>query len=278
MTCISPRAPTELRACGSRVASSVRRTPTRSAGSIFSLSAWSTRASAMRNARARSWVYWFSTSPMRNACSVGCEASTTAAGSLRRRPGLAYSGCCCEIVHTAPPTSNPPNATAWEAARIAVFIGEDSFAGGAFSGFSDFFTGSPRISANRANLDERNKNPSFLIAVSPTQPIRKTMQHFHIPLTYAVLRRRSREPVSSNALANGQLLHLHSSLHQLRSPGLGEVPHSPTDLRIRQRTLRITRPDVPDEVFVVDQPLMAYHRCLGDINCRPLPRWRLPAF
>src|SRR6478752_447344 len=121
---------------------------------------------------------------MRNACSVGCEASTTAAGSLRRRPGFAYSGCCCEIVHTAPPTSSPPSAIAWEAARIAVFIGEDSLDGGAFSGFSpDFFTGSPRISVS-SSLDERNKNSPFLIAVSPAQPIRKTVQHFHIPLTY----------------------------------------------------------------------------------------------
>src|SRR5438105_15866540 len=134
---------------------------------------------------------------MRNACSVGCEASTTAAGNLSSLPGLAYSGCCWEIVHTAPPTSRPPSAIAWEAARIAVFIGEDSFVGGAFSGFRpDFFTGSPRISANRADLDERNKNPSLLIAVSPTQPIRKTVQHFHIPLTYAVLGCCRREPIS----------------------------------------------------------------------------------
>src|SRR5438874_2908294 len=111
---------------------------------------------------------------MRNACSVGCEASTTAAGNLSSLPGLAYSGCCWEIVHTAPPTSSPPSAIAWVAARMAVFTGEDSFGGGALNGFSDFFfTGSPRISAARAALDERNKHPSLLVAVRPAQPIRK---------------------------------------------------------------------------------------------------------
>src|SRR3954466_1414334 len=255
MTCIRPRAPTELRACGSRVASSVRRTPTSSAGSIFSLSACATRASAMRKASARSWVYWLSTSPIRKACSVGWEASTTAAGSLKSRPGFTYSGCCCEIVHTAPPTSSPPSATAWVNARMADFAGEASFGGGALNGFKDFFTDSPGISKARAALDERNKNSPLLIAVSPAQPIRKTVQNFDIPLTYAVLRCRRREPVSSNALGR-RLFHLHPALHQLRSPGLGEVPHASADLRVRQRAFRITRPDVPNEVLVVDQPLV----------------------
>src|SRR5712671_783140 len=193
---------------------------------------------------------------MRKASSVGCEASTTAAGSLSSLPGFAYSGCCCDIVHTAPLTSSAPNAIAWDAVRMAVFIGEDSFGGGACNGLSDFFTGSPGISTARTRLDERNKNSSLLIAVRPAQPIRKTMQHFHIPLTYAVLRRSRREPVCSDALVGRQLLHLHPSLHQLRSSGLGEVPHPSTYLRVRQGTLRITCPDVPDEVLVVDQPLV----------------------
>src|SRR3954462_5054350 len=119
---------------------------------------------------------------MRNACSVGCEASTTAAGSLSSLPGFAYSGCCCDIVHTAPPTSSPPNAIAWEAARNADFIGEASFGGGASSGLSDFFTGSPGISTARVRLNERDKNSSLLVAVRPAQPISKTVQYFHIPL------------------------------------------------------------------------------------------------
>ena len=161
---------------------------------------------------------------------------------------------------------------------MAVFIGEDSLVGGAFSGFNpDFFTGSPRIRANRADLDERNKHPSLFIAVSPAQPIRKTVQHFHIPLTYAVLRRCRREPISSNALVRRQLLHLHPSLHQLRSSGLGKVPHPSSDLRVRQRTIRITAPDVPNEVLVVDQPLVSFSRCVGNVDRRPLPRWGLPA-
>src|SRR5450759_997050 len=278
MTCISPRAPTELRACGSSVASSVRRTPTSSAGSMCSLSACSTIASAIRNASARSCVYWFRTSPMRNACSVGCEASTMVAGSLSSLPGFAYSGCCCEIVHTAQLTSSTPSATAWEAARMAVFIGEDSFGGGAFNGLSDFFTVSPGISTARTRLDERNKNPSLLIAVRPAQPIRKTVQNFHVPLTNSVLRCRRREPVCSYALVGRHFLHLHPALHQLRSSGLGEVPHPSSYPRVRQRTVRIPRPDVADEVLVVDQPLLSFCRCIGQLNCRPLTRWRLPAF
>src|ERR1700680_1684520 len=278
MTCIRPRAPTELRACGSSVASSVRRTPTSSAGSICSLSAWATRASAIRNASARSCVYWFRTSPMRNACSVGCEASTMAAASLSSLPGFAYSGCCCEIVHTAPLTSSTPNASAWDAARIAVFIGEDSFCGGAFNGLSDFFTFSPGISTARPCLDERNKNPSFLIAVRPAQPIRKTVQNFHVPLTNPVLGCRRREPVCSYALVGRHLLHLHPALHQLRSSGLGEVPYPSTYLRVRQRTVRVPRPDVADGVLVVDQPLLSFCRCIGQLYCWPLAWWRLPAF
>src|SRR3954469_151395 len=214
---------------------------------------------------------------MRNACSVGCEASTTAAGSLSSLPGFAYSGCCSEIVHTAPPTSSPPNAKAWVTARIADFAGEASLAGGALNGLSDFFTGSPRISEARAALDERNKNPSLLVSVCPAQPIRKTVQNFHIPLTYAVLRCRRREPVSSDALVR-QLLHLHPAFHQLRSPGLGEIPHSSSDLRVRQRAFRISSPDVPDEVLVVDQPLVpCFNRRVGHFDCWPLTRRRLPA-
>src|SRR6185295_7887910 len=127
-----------------------------------------------------------------------------------------------DIVHTAPPTSSPPSARAWVTARIADFAGEVSFGGGALNGLKDFFTGSPGISEARTPLDERNKNPSLLISVCPAQPIRKTVQNFHIPLTYAVLRCRRREPVSSDALVR-RLLHLHPALHQLRSSGLGEV-------------------------------------------------------
>src|SRR6476469_7994231 len=99
---------------------------------------------------------------MRNASSVGCEASTTAAGSLRSLPGLALSGCCCDIVHTAPLPSSAPRAIAWAAARIADFIGEDSFGGGECNGLSDFVTGSPGISTART-LDEGDENPSRLI-------------------------------------------------------------------------------------------------------------------
>src|ERR1700681_3912384 len=215
---------------------------------------------------------------MRNACSVGCEASTTAAGNLRSLPGFAYSGCCCEIVHTAPLTSSTPSATAWDAARIAVFSGEDSFGGGAFNGLSDFFTGSPGISTARTRLNERDKDSSLFIAVRPAQPIRKTVQNLHIPLTNAVLRCCRREPVSSDALRRRQFLHLHPSLHQLRASGLGEVPHPSADLRVRQRTVRMTRPDVPDEVLVVDQPLLSIRRRIVQAESRPLPRWRLPAF
>src|SRR6202795_2014949 len=167
---------------------------------------------------------------MRNASSVGCEASTTATGSLRSLPGFAYSGCCCDIVHTAPLTSSAPNAIAWEAARMAVFIGEDSFGGGACNGLSDFFTGSPGISTARARLNERDKNSSLLISVRPAHPIRKTVQYFHIPLTNAVLCCCRREPVCGDALGRRQLLHLHSALHQLSPTGLGEVPHSSADL------------------------------------------------
>src|ERR1700674_2321125 len=118
---------------------------------------------------------------MRNACSVGCEASTTAAGSLKSLPGFAYSGCCCDIVHTAPLTSSTPNAIAWEAARIAVFIGEDSFVGGACNGLSDFFTGSPGISTARTRLNEWDKDSSLLIPVRPAQPIRQTGHYFQFP-------------------------------------------------------------------------------------------------
>src|SRR5215210_4911494 len=214
---------------------------------------------------------------MRNASSVGCEASTTAAGNLSSLPGFAYSGCCCDIVHTAPPTSSPPSAIAWVAARMAVFIGEDSFGGGACNGLSDFFTVSPGISTARTRLDERNKHPSLLIPVRPAQPIRKTVQYFHIPLMNAVLRCRRREPVSGDALRRRQLLHLHSALHQLSPTGLGEVPHPSSDLRVRQRTIRITRPDVPDEVLVVYQLLMSLPRAVGHRECRPLSRWGLPA-
>src|SRR6266550_6681478 len=259
ITCIRPRAPTELRARGSRVASSVRRTPTSSVGSRFSFCAWSTIASAIRNASARSCVYWFRTSPMRKACSVGCEASTTAAGSLRSLPGFAYSGCCCDIVHTAPLTSSAPSAIAWEAARMAAFIGEDSFGGGACNGLSDFFTGSPGISTARALLNERDKNPSLVIAVCPAQPIRQTVQHFHVPLMNAVLRCGRGEPVSRDALRRWQLLHLHPALHQFSPSGLGEVPHSSADLRVRQGAIGITRPDVPNEVLVVDQPFFSFN-------------------
>src|SRR6202049_1905933 len=207
---------------------------------------------------------------MRNACSVGCEASTIAAGSLSSLPGFAYSGCCCEIVHTAPLTSSTPSASAWDAARMAVFIGEDSFGGGAFNGFSEFFTVSPGISTARTRLDERDKNPSLLIAVRPAQPIRKTVQNFHVPLSNPVLRCRRREPVCSNALVRRHFLHLHPALHQLRSPGLGEVPHPSSYLRVRQRTVRITCPDVPDEVLVVDQPLLSVCRCTAQLNRWPL--------
>src|SRR6266550_5043781 len=214
---------------------------------------------------------------MRNACSVGWAASTAASGSRSSLPGFAYSGCCCEIVHTAPLTSSTPNARAWDAARIAVFIGEDSFGGRALNGLSDFFTVSPGISTARPCLDERNKNPSLLIAVRPAQPIRKTVQNFHVPLTNAVLRCRRREPVCRNALLR-RFLHLHPALHQLRSSGLGEVPHPSTDLRVRQRTIRITRPDVPYEVLVVDQPLLSFCRYIGQAYRRSLTRWRLPAF
>src|SRR5258708_21735052 len=145
---------------------------------------------------------------MRNACSVGCGAATTAAGSLSSLPGFAYSGCCCEIVHTAPLTSSTPNARTWDAARIAVFIGEDSFGGRALNGLSDFFTVSPGISTARPCLDERNKNPSLLIAVRPAQPIRKTVQNFHVPLTHPVLRCRHRGPVCSYAFTVRPLLYL----------------------------------------------------------------------
>src|ERR1700682_4125014 len=120
---------------------------------------------------------------MRNAFSVGCAASTIAAGSLRNLPGVADSGCCCGVLHTGPLTSSTPNASAWDAARIAVFIGEDSFGGGAFNGLSDFFTVSPGISTARTRLNERDENPSFLIAVRPAQPISKTAQYFHILFT-----------------------------------------------------------------------------------------------
>src|SRR3979409_1959747 len=131
---------------------------------------------------------------------------------------------------------------------MAVFIGEDSFDGGACNGLSDFFTGSPGISTARTRSNERDENPSLLIAVRPAQPIRKTVQHFHIPLMNAVLRCRRREPVRRNALVRRRLLHLHSALHQLSPTGLGEVPHSSADLRVRQRTIRMTCPDVPDEI------------------------------
>src|SRR3954462_4219050 len=160
---------------------------------------------------------------------------------------------------------------------MADFAGEASLAGGALNGLSDFFTGSPRISEARAALDERNKNPSLLVSVCPAQPIRKTVQNFHIPLTYAVLRRRRREPVSSNALVR-RLLHLHPALHQLRSSGFGEVPHPSSNLRVRQGTFGITSPDVPNEVLVVDQPLVPdFSQGIGDFDRRPLARWRLPA-
>src|SRR6266550_6845593 len=203
---------------------------------------------------------------MRNACSVGWAASTAASGSRSSLPGFAYSGCCCEIVHTAPLTSSTPNARAWDAARIAVFMGEDSFGGRALNGLSDFFTVSPGLSTARACLDERNKNPSLLIAVRPAQPIRKTVQNFHVPLSNPVLRCRRREPVCGNALVGRHFLHLHPALHQLRSSGLGEVPHPSTDLRIRQRTVRIPCPDVPDEVLVVDQPLLSFYRCIAQLD------------
>src|SRR5256885_4420706 len=215
---------------------------------------------------------------MRKACSVGCEASTTAAGSLRSLPGFAYSGCCCDIVHTAPLTSSAPRATPWAAVRIAVFIGEDSFDGGACNGLSDFFTGSPGISAARTRLNEGDENPSLLIAVRPAQPIRKTVQYFHIPLTNAVLRCCRRKPVRSDAVRRRQFLHLHSSLHQLRASGLGEVPHSSTDLRVRQRTFGISTPDIPDEVLVIDHLLLiTVGGSVSDANRCPRPRWCLPA-
>src|SRR5207244_13256103 len=123
-------------------------------------------------------------------------------------------------------------------------------------------------------LDEWNQNPSLLIPVCPAQPIRKTVQNFHVPLTNAVLRCRRREPVCRNALLR-RFLHLHPALHQLRSSGLGEVPHPSTDLRVRQRTIGMTRPDVPDEVLVVDQPFLSVCRYVGQIDRWPLPWWGL---
>src|SRR5258706_3735676 len=118
---------------------------------------------------------------MRNACSVGCEASTIAAGSLSSLPGFAYSGCCCEIVHTAPLTSSTPSSSAWDAARIAVFIGEDSFGGGACNGFNNFFTVSPGIISSPTRLDERDKNHSPLIAITFAPPNRQTVLKLHLP-------------------------------------------------------------------------------------------------
>src|SRR3954454_16424179 len=104
---------------------------------------------------------------MRNACSVGWAASTTAAGGLSSLPGFAYRVCYCDLVHTAPPTSRPPSAIAWVAARIADLSGEASFGGGAFNGLSDFFTGSPGFSTARVRLNERDKHPSLFVPVRP---------------------------------------------------------------------------------------------------------------
>ena len=65
-----------------------------------------------------------------------------AAGSLSSLPG-SLQRVLQEIVHWLAGEQHP-NAIAWMA-RIAVFIGEDSFGGGAPNGLSDFFAVSPEL-------------------------------------------------------------------------------------------------------------------------------------
>src|SRR5687768_8802864 len=97
----------------------------------------------------------------------------------------------------------------------------------------------------------RYQKATFTIRERSAQAVGEAFESYEVFFPDLILSRRCRRPVTGSA-GRFHTFELLSLSHELCPSGLGEAPHAPSNLRIRQRTFGITLPYVPNEILVID--------------------------